>query len=128
MDALFGKTIDMLSGALDFRSERHKVIASNIANIDTPNYKPKDIVFKEELKAIIDNEKRVTLARTQKNHLSERSMSGGKAGFEVVDSGEKVDLDKEMAKLAENNLMYNLTVEFLSRKFKGLNTVLRDAK
>jgi len=128
MDALFGKTIDMLSGALDFRSERHKVIASNIANIDTPNYKPKDIVFKEELKAILDNEKGVTLARTQKNHLSERSMSGSKAGFEVVDSGEKVDLDKEMAKLAENNLMYNLTVEFLSRKFNGLKTVLREAK
>lgn len=128
MDALFGKTIEMLSSALDFRSERHKVIASNIANLDTPNYKPKDIVFKEELKAIIDNEERLTLARTQKKHLSEMSMSGSKTGFEVIDSGDKVDLDKEMAKLAENNLMYNLTVEFLSRKFKGLNTVLRDAK
>jgi len=46
----------------------------------------------------------------------------------VVDAGEKVDLDKEMAKLAENNLMYNLTVEFLSRKFRSLNTVLRDTK
>ena len=37
MDALFGETIEMLSVILDFRSERHKVIASNIANIDTPN-------------------------------------------------------------------------------------------
>jgi len=128
VEALFGKTIEMLSGALEFRSERHKVIASNIANIDTPNYKPKDIVFKEELKAIIDNEERLKMSRTQKSHLSEGLLSGNKADFEVVETGEKVELDKEMAKLAENNLMYNLTVEFLSRKFRGLNTVLREAK
>jgi flagellar basal-body rod protein FlgB len=128
MDALFGKSIDTLSGVLDFRSERHKVIASNIANIDTPNYRPKDLVFKEELKAMINNEDGVTMTRTRENHLSERSIPGKKAEFEVIDAGEKVDLDTEMAKLAENNLMYNLTVEFLSRKFRGLNTVLRDTK
>jgi len=113
MDALFGKTIEMLSAVLDFRSERHKVIASNIANIDTPNYRPKDIVFKEELKALISNECGATI---------------GKADYEVIDSGEKVNLDSEMAKLAENNLMHNLTVELLARKFRGLNTVLREAK
>jgi flagellar basal-body rod protein FlgB len=128
MDALFGKSIETLSGVLDFRSERHKVIASNIANIDTPNYRPKDLVFKEELKALVNNEDGVTMTRTRKNHLSERSIPGNKADFEVIDAGEKVDLDAEMAKLAENNLMYNLTVEFLSRKFRGLNTVLRDTK
>ncbi len=113
MDALFGKTIEMLSAVLDFRSERHKVIASNIANIDTPNYRPKDIVFKEELKALISNEYGATI---------------GKVDYEVIDSGEKVNLDSEMAKLAENNLMHNLTVELLARKFRGLNTVLREAK
>lgn len=113
MDALFGKTIEMLSAILDFRSERHKVIASNIANIDTPNYRPKDIVFKEELKALISNDDGVRI---------------DKADFEVIDSGERVNLDSEMAKLAENNLMHNLTVELLARKFRGLNTVLREAK
>ena len=113
MDALFGKTIEMLSAALDFRSERHKVISSNIANIDTPNYRSKDIVFKEELKAIISNEDGATI---------------GKADYEIIDSGESVNLDTEMAKLAENNLMYNLTVELLARKFRGLNTVLKETK
>jgi len=128
MDVLFDKTLKMLSGVLDFRSERHKVIASNIANIDTPNYKPKDIVFKEELKASMGKREGVTMTRTQKNHLSEQLISGSKADFEVVDAGEIVDLDSEMAKLAENNLMYNLTVEFMSRKFRGMDTLLRDVK
>ena len=128
MDALFGKNIEMLSNVLDFRSERHKVIASNIANIDTHGYKSKDIVFKEELKAIMGNGEGVKMTTTRENHLSELSIPENNADYEVVDSGEKVDIDSEMAKLAENNLMYNLTVEFLSRKFRGLNTVLRDAK
>ena len=113
MDALFGKTIEMLSAILDFRSERHKVIASNIANIDTPNYRPKDIVFKEELKALIGNKDGIRI---------------DKADFEVINSGERVNLDIEMAKLAENNLMHNLTVELLARKFRGLNTVLKETK
>jgi len=113
MDALFGKTIEMLSVILDFRSERHKVIASNIANIDTPNYRPKDIVFQEELKDLIGNKDGIGI---------------DKADFEVINSGESVNLDIEMAKLAENNLMYNLTVELLARKFRGLNTVLKEAK
>ena len=129
MDALFGETIEMLSAILDFRSERHKVIASNIANIDTPNYRPKDIiVFKEELKALIGNGTGITMARSREKHLSELSISRDKADFEVVDIGESVDLDSEMAKLAENNLMHNLTVELLARKFRGLNTVLRETK
>ncbi len=113
MDALFGKTIEMLSAILDFRSERHKVIASNIANIDTPNYRPKDIVFKEELKDLIGNKDGIRI---------------DKADFEVINSGERVNLDIEMAKLAENNLMHNLTVELLARKFRGLNTVLKETK
>lgn len=127
MDALFGKTIEMLSAALDFRSERHKVIASNIANIDTPGYRPKDIIFKEALEAIA-NKNGVTMTGNNRMHMSAHSISTGRAGFEAIDSGKKVNLDSEMAKLAENNLMHNLAVELLARKFKGLNTVLREAK
>jgi len=128
MDALFGKTIEMLSAVLDFRLERHKVIASNIANIDTPGYRPKDIVFKEQLEAIISNKEKITMAGSRGRRMSEQSIPAGKSDFEVIDSGEKVNLDSEMAKLTENNLMYNLTVELLARKFRSLNTVLREAK
>lgn len=127
MDALFGKTIEMLSTALDFRSERHKVIASNIANIDTPDYRPKDIVFKEALEAII-SKNGVTMTKSRSGHMPEQSIPTDRAGFEVINSGERVNLDSEMAKLAENNLMHNLTVELLARKFRGLDTFLREVK
>ncbi|MBU8911508.1 MAG: flagellar basal body rod protein FlgB [Desulfobacterales bacterium] len=127
MDALFGKTIEMLSTVLDFRSARHKVITSNIANIDTPDYRPKDIVFKEALEAIT-SKNGVTMTKSRGGHMPEQSISTDRAGFEVINSGEKVNLDSEMAKLAENNLMHNLAVELLARKFRGLNTFLREVK
>jgi len=128
MEALFGKTIEILSEVLDFRSERHKVITSNIANMDTPNYRPKDIVFKEELESIINNKDRIKMTGSRGRSMSEQSNPAGRADFEVIDSGERVNLDSEMAKLTENNLMHNLTVELLVRKFRVLNTVLREAK
>ncbi len=121
MEALFGKTIDMLSTVMDFRSERHKVITSNIANIDTPNYKARDVVFSEELKGIIEN------GENMGGDLLEKG-SSPEGKFEVVETGERVSLDEEMAKLAENNLMYNLAVELMARKFKGLDIVLKEAK
>jgi len=124
MDILFNKTIEMLSVILDFRSERNKVIASNIANIDTPGYKPKELVFKKQLENFIDNGTEVTMTKTDKRHLSEQSSHT----FEVIKSEEAAKIDNEMEKLAENNLMYNLTVELMARKFKGLDSVLREAK
>ena len=128
MDLLFDKTIDMLAGVLNFKSARHKAITANIANIDTPGYRPKDIAFRDEIQAIIGSEKDVTMTRTNGKHLPGQSMSGDTTDFEVTECGENVDLDSEMSKLAENNLMYNLTVELLARKFKSLNTVLTEAK
>ncbi len=128
MEALFGKTVDMLSAVLDFRSERHKVIASNIVNIDTPNYRPQDIVFKEELKDLFRNEEGMKMTGNGADQFSSGRTAAEQGDLEVIETGEQVDLDSEMAKLAENNLMYNLAVELLARKFKGLNTVLREAK
>jgi flagellar basal-body rod protein FlgB len=100
------------------------VIASNIANIDTPGYKPKELVFKKQLEDFIDNGTEVTMTKTDKRHLSKQSSHT----FEVINSEEAVKIDNEMEKLAENNLMYNLTVELMARKFKGLDSVLREAK
>jgi flagellar basal-body rod protein FlgB len=122
MDILFDKTINLLSGMLDYRSTRHKVIVSNIANIDTEGFKPSDISFKQ----ILEKTNSVQMSTTDPGHI------GGKVKeinpVEITTSDEKVNLDKEMANLAENQLMYNMTVDMLSRKFKGINTVLKEAK
>ena len=128
MEVLFGKTINMLSAMLDFRSNRHKLIASNVANLDTPGYRPKDINFKKELGLALGSGSKLTVRKTDTRHLSLNSMNSNGIDSGVVSCGEKVNIDKEMAKLAENHLMYNLTVELLARKFRGIKNTLREGK
>jgi flagellar basal-body rod protein FlgB len=127
MNRLFSKTINTLGSLLNFHSERHKVLTSNLVNIDTPGYQPKDVVFKNELQGILGGGLKVTPVTTNENHIGPTS-GAGKIEMEVVDSGAQVSLDKEMINLAENHLMYNMTVELLARKFKGLKSVLQEVK
>ncbi len=127
MQALFGKTFDLLSNMLDFRAARHKVIVSNIANLDTPDYQPRELPFQERLAEAEARGGTVALTRTQKKHFAS-SASGPGDRFPVRSAGDKVDIDGEMANLAENNLMYNLTAELISRKFKGLQTAIKETK
>jgi len=120
---LFDRTINRLSALADFRAQRHKVIVSNIINIDVADYESKELNFSQELGTALD--KKVGLAKTDPRHLPATTESGNQ---DVVATGERVKLDKEMGNLAENQLMYNLSIELLARKFRGLTTVLKEAR
>jgi flagellar basal-body rod protein FlgB len=124
MDILFNKTIDLLSGMLDYRSKRHKIIVSNIANIDTEDFKPSDITFKNEF----GKASSIQMTTTVSGHISRKDNKSNPVSFEMKTSEEKVKIDTEMANLAENHLMYNMTVDMLARKFRGINTVLKETK
>ncbi len=126
MESLFGKTFNLLGTMMDYRSERNKVITSNIANLDTPDYKSSDYVFKDDLKKAMDV--RINLKRTDEKHFPNALDEISRNDFKKVTSDDKVDLDTEMTNLAENHLMYNLTAELLARKFKGIRTVLEGSK
>lgn len=128
MEALFGKTVNMLSAMLHFKSDRHKLITSNIANVDTPGYKSKELTFQRELDSARGGEGSLVLRKTDKRHFPTDSVSFGKVDSTVVNSGKKVNIDTEMVNLAENHLRYNLTVEFLTRKFRSIKNVLREVR
>jgi flagellar basal-body rod protein FlgB len=124
MDILFNKTMDLLSGMLDFRSKRHKIILSNIANIDTDDFKPSDISFNSEF----GKTSSLQMTTTDSRHIGPKETKSSAVSFEIKISDEKVKIDTEMANLAENHLMYNMTVDMIARKFRGINTVLKEAK
>lgn len=124
MDILFNKTMDLLSGMLDYRSKRHKIIVSNIANIDTEDFKPSDISFKTEF----EKTSSIQMTTTDPGHMGWMGSKNGPVSFEIKTSEEKVKIDTEMANLAENHLMYNMTVDMLARKFRGINMVLKETK
>jgi len=127
MEKLFGKTVTLLTSFLDYRSSRHNVIASNISNIDTPGYAPKEVYFDDAMSQAMES-KSVTLTRTDDNHLTHDGGMSRENDYRIEKTGSEVDLDTEMARLAENHLMYNLSVELLARKFRGLETVLKEVK
>lgn len=123
MNGLFSKTIGMLSDMVGARSQRHQVLSSNVSNIDTPGYEPKDVDFQNLIASM--QQKGVRLARTNGKHLPASTPGGS---LSVVRTGEQVSLDKEMVSIAENHLMHNAAVEMLARKFRGLQIVLRESK
>jgi flagellar basal-body rod protein FlgB len=130
---LFKGAFPVLENALDLRAMRHHLIVSNIANKDTPNYKAFDIMVEEELSKSMKPGDATQLKRTDDAHLPSSKSSGtsGKIGeatgqeFSLREDGNSVDIDREMAKLSENNLLYDALAQIISRKFKGLEDAIK---
>lgn len=123
--------------ALALRAERQQVLASNIANADTPNYKARDFDFRKALQAAVGNAQAgtqaVTPAATHPAHLGAPVTSGGVAvktasGQPLLyriprqDSidGNTVELDAERAEFADNALRYEVSLSDVNGKIKGL--------
>jgi flagellar basal-body rod protein FlgB len=126
--SLFDGTIAALQKTLDTGSLRHKVLTSNIANIDTPNYKAFEVVMEDELNKNNRSAGPIELVRTSSRHLSGRHSSSNPIKIKPVDSsgnnfradGNTVDLDRTMGKLAENTILYRSAAQIIKKKFQGL--------
>lgn len=124
MEKLFNQTINTLTDMVDIRARKHRVILSNVANMDTPGFKASELSFDNELRSA----KNVRIARTDSRHLTGKQEGSGSVSYNITESRDPVKLDTEMANLSENQLLYNATVEILARKFKGIQATLRETK
>jgi flagellar basal-body rod protein FlgB len=100
---------------MDLCTYRQKILASNIANVDTPNYKAKDVDFQEELKKaseIENNSYRVIEAPTTMPNRD----------------GNTVNIEVEMAKLTETLLMYNSATQLLSTRLRILKDAIKGGR
>lgn len=103
-----------LYSQLSFRSEKHKVIASNIANLNTPNYKAKELVFEQALQQA-NSKTDLPMATTHINHmaagLEDIKQTGPKLqntqGLVEQNDGNNVSLDKEVGNMAKNSIMFD---------------------
>ncbi|MEA1949374.1 MAG: flagellar basal body rod protein FlgB [Thermodesulfobacteriota bacterium] len=125
----FSKIFNDLDKTIRVTQKRNAVIASNISNIDTPKYRPKDINFKEALARALEPHNQLNLIRTNPGHINMNMRHQGIETFE--EKGEWngynwVHIDKEMTKLTENNLMYREAVETLLRKIALIKEVIRE--
>ena len=136
MSGLFSNNIFILAHkSLDFRIKRHDLLASNVANKDTSGYQAEDMVFETQLEKALHADEPGPLRRTDLRHFDGNQTSPiqkvepqrilSASPFPDFD-GNTVDLEREMAKIAENQLMYNATMRMLSHKFRGLKTAISE--
>jgi len=127
---LFSGTISTLEQALNYASTKQKVISNNIANADTPNFKAQDVSFKQVLNEKLES---LTVNRTDRRHF-DFSMKNNTStniytnNVSYNNSGNSVDIDKEMSNLATNQIYYNAVTERLSSKFQSIQNVVRGGR
>jgi flagellar basal-body rod protein FlgB len=126
--------IGSLHRSLDYHLERHNVLSSNVAHVDTPGYRPKDLERVGDLTfaGVFD----VALRRTSELHLADpagsQASSLGRV-FEdlsagVGNDGNYVSLDREASKLAANHLRYDTISAIVSAEIRQLSFAANDAK
>ncbi|MEJ5350776.1 MAG: flagellar basal body rod protein FlgB [Melioribacteraceae bacterium] len=123
-------TIKLLENLLNYCVVKNKVIANNIANVHTENYKREDVSFKSLLKENSD----AILKTTNSKHLPAiNSTQDENPAFEIVydESSENisginnVNIEKEMSELAENTLRFKFASKKVGEYYKTLQTVIR---
>ncbi|TCT26778.1 flagellar basal-body rod protein FlgB [Melghiribacillus thermohalophilus] len=132
--SLFGETIHTLENYLDYSALKNKTISNNIANTDTPNYKAKDVVFKDIFHETLQSPA-FEAKRTHPKHIPFSSTSS-QSPYSIITrsntnynhNGNNVDIDKEMVDLAKNQIYYQALVDRLNGKFGSLQTVIRGGK
>lgn len=112
---------------LNFRGEKQKVISSNIANVNTPNYKTKDLVFQEELDK---NSNMLQLKRTTNNHMYNLDFTQSSnqkliqvPGLVEQNDGNNINLDSQMSEQSKNKILFDgiqATIKRDSNLFKSV--------
>ncbi|GAB6098902.1 flagellar basal body rod protein FlgB [Halanaerocella petrolearia] len=128
---LFDQNFSVLQKSLDGLQKRHKTIANNISNADTPGYKRKGVSFKGQLNKVLNQD--YDLEVTNKRHISlnSRSLESVKPKMyteedtKVRSDGNNVSIDAEMSKLAKTNLEYQAVTKQLANKFRRIENVIK---
>jgi len=130
---LFGGTVSNLSRSLDLRARKHEMILNNVANADTPNFKPFSMNVEEALQRDSANVVSTRLKQTDEQHLPGLSTSDEPSATADIPAedpllfrGDRngVNIDHEMAALAKNSLLYKASAQIVASKFRGLKHVI----
>jgi flagellar basal-body rod protein FlgB len=127
----FDNALGIHQYTLGVRSRRTEILASNITNADTPNYKAKDINFKDALNAAKSGTS-VSLTRTDSSHNVGLSSSMAQNGLLYRQSnqpdtgdGNSVDVEVERNLFMKNSLEYQASLDFLNSKISSLRTAIK---
>lgn len=120
--------INVLDKAADASWTRNQVIANNLANVDTPNYKRKDVAFQAYLQAEMEGADTTTLQERisdiDLDALNATSYTD-MAELSYREDGNNVDVDTENVELASNQLMYEALMNSISNEFDMIKAAMQ---
>ena len=135
MKGLFEHHLALTSKVLDMRLMRQNVVMSNLANVDTPNYKALRLDFEDNLQKALNLDVQGKMAKTDAHHVPstfdaqtfgpsmEKEMP-----YRIIHGEDNVDMDKEMTVMAKNTMMYNALTTVLKHNFTGLQSVIQEGQ
>jgi flagellar basal-body rod protein FlgB len=126
---IFSTSIQALEKGIQYSGIKNKAISHNIANVDTPNFKRKEIStnFGETFQKALESYK--TDARHQDfSGTSNLPYKIDKTAHSYSHNGNNVDIDKEMSDLAENQIYYYTLIDQMNGKFQSLQSVIKGGK
>lgn len=125
--------LSMLRTRLSWNQERQRVLAENVANSDTPNFRERDLVapkFEDPTSVTAQAVSAVTLTRTENGHIGGPGLSGtafrteSKGNYEIRPTGNSVSLEDEMMKVAANQMDYQAATAVYSRSLDLIKIAL----
>lgn len=128
MSILTSATDALAAKALDYRAIRQDMISSNIANADTPFYKPRDISFEnalavEKAKILNQNSPKLEMAQTNGAHIAFKDEQSSykpkmffRDGHMARNDGNSVDLDVETTEMSKNSIMFSALVNAMKKE------------
>ncbi|NKN33179.1 flagellar basal body rod protein FlgB [Marichromatium bheemlicum] len=132
MSLSLDKALGIQPAAVQVRAQRLELLASNLANADTPNYKAQDIDFRAALATQVERDDLLRLEQTQQDHLPppRADLDSAMAPLYRIPSqpaldGNTVDPQFERAAFAENAMQFQSSLEFLNRRVSGIRSALR---
>jgi len=130
VDLFSNRVMVALKKELDAGALRQRVIANNIANVNTPAFKKSTVVFESLLKKALER-KPVEMVTTDPRHFSGKPLLAGLTPevnlirtTSMRTDGNNVDIDEEMANLAANSMQYQAAVKELADRYSGLSYVI----
>lgn len=121
--------VNVLDKAADACWTRNSLLANNIANVSTPNYKRQDVSFESQLASALKSDPVLDKAVGKLNLDSiTPSVYTDQSNYSYRMDGNNVDIDVEEANYAENQIKYNAVLDSITQEFQRLTTVLNSVK
>ncbi len=136
MNGLFNSNFSTLPAALDAASTRNTIIAQNLANVETPGYKRKEVNFEHSLPTATGDGEGLEMKKTNERHFQKypsnvihvQARVRTVSDTSITNDGNNVDIDQQEALMAANTIRYQTLSRLMSLTIARYNTVLKGVR